>query len=271
MSLIFATQLTAIATAMLAVFAVVTAVYAIRAFRKQAQEVGAIERQVKDQQELTRQQARLLEIQFDQLDIQRKQFADQREANAREAKVFELQYIELSGSIAQRTSEEEERRRGLASRVCIREDRHTGLKAGRERVLPYIKATVLNTSDQPVYDLELRWQCGSTKHDDQGPEPLGMILPAAEASGSREFPSDAEMVASSAVLTFRDAAGVIWICRPDGTLRDKAAERRASASLPRRAAGRLTRELHDLVGDYLAHRPVTPPRGPASPDAPEPE
>ena len=35
MSLIFATQLTAVATAALAVFAIVTAVYAVRAFRKQ--------------------------------------------------------------------------------------------------------------------------------------------------------------------------------------------------------------------------------------------
>jgi hypothetical protein len=33
MSLIFATQLTAVATAVLAVFAVVTGIYAVRAFR----------------------------------------------------------------------------------------------------------------------------------------------------------------------------------------------------------------------------------------------
>ena len=52
MSLIFATQLTAVATAVLAVFAIVTAFYARQAFRKQSQEVSAIERQVTDQQEL---------------------------------------------------------------------------------------------------------------------------------------------------------------------------------------------------------------------------
>ena len=39
MSLVFATQLTAVATAVLAVFAIVTAVFAILAFRKQSQEV----------------------------------------------------------------------------------------------------------------------------------------------------------------------------------------------------------------------------------------
>jgi hypothetical protein len=55
--------LTAIGTAVLAVFAIVTAVYARKAFLKQSQEVAAIERQVADEQELTRQQAKLIEIQ----------------------------------------------------------------------------------------------------------------------------------------------------------------------------------------------------------------
>ena len=51
MSLIFATQLAAVATTVLAVFAIGTAVLAGLAFRKQAQEVSAIEQQVKDQEE----------------------------------------------------------------------------------------------------------------------------------------------------------------------------------------------------------------------------
>jgi hypothetical protein len=38
MSLVFATQLTAIATAVLAVFEILTTMYAVRAFRKQSQE-----------------------------------------------------------------------------------------------------------------------------------------------------------------------------------------------------------------------------------------
>jgi hypothetical protein len=42
MSLIFATQLTAVATAALGVFAIVTAVFAFLAYRKQAQEVGLL-------------------------------------------------------------------------------------------------------------------------------------------------------------------------------------------------------------------------------------
>jgi cell division protein FtsB len=57
MSLIFATQLTAVVTAVLAFFAIVTAWYAHRVFLKQSQEVRAIEQQVQDAEELARQQA----------------------------------------------------------------------------------------------------------------------------------------------------------------------------------------------------------------------
>jgi len=58
MSLIFATQLTAIATAVLAVFAMATAYYARKAFRSQSKEVG--------------DQATMLKVQSDQLEEQRK-------------------------------------------------------------------------------------------------------------------------------------------------------------------------------------------------------
>ena len=45
MSLLFATQMTAVATAILAAGAVVTAIYAIRAFRSQSAEVGLLREQ----------------------------------------------------------------------------------------------------------------------------------------------------------------------------------------------------------------------------------
>src|SRR5215469_11346382 len=246
MSLLVATQLTALATAVLAVGAVFTAIFAVLAFRKQSQEVSAIEKQVTDQQELTQQQAELLRLQSRQLEVQQQQFTDQREANARQAKIFELQAAELRQSILERAIEEEERRRAQASLVFIREDRNAEEKSGRERSLPYINATVLNSSDQPVYNAQLQWQRGSAKLDNLSPEQLGMIMPGAETYGSRKFASDADMAANNTVLTFRDAAGVTWISRPDGTLRDQQAERRASASFARKAAGRLTREIQDL-------------------------
>jgi hypothetical protein len=57
MSVNLSGAITAIATAALAAFAIVTAWYARRAFLKQSQEVRAIEQQVMDQEEVTRQQA----------------------------------------------------------------------------------------------------------------------------------------------------------------------------------------------------------------------
>ena len=102
MSLTFATQLTAVATAVLAVFAIVTAFYARQAFRKQSQEVSAIERQVKDQQELTRQQAELLKIQSGRLELQGQQLDDQRKVNAGQAEVLKLQADDLRESLAAR-------------------------------------------------------------------------------------------------------------------------------------------------------------------------
>jgi hypothetical protein len=83
MSEIFAEQLTAVATAVLALFAIVTAWYARRAFLKQSAEVAAIERQVADDQELTRQQAELIAIQSDQVAVLREQTVTQQESATR--------------------------------------------------------------------------------------------------------------------------------------------------------------------------------------------
>jgi ABC-type protease/lipase transport system fused ATPase/permease subunit len=69
MSLIFATQLTAVATAVLAAFAIVTAWYAPKAFVKQSKEVS--------------DQASTLEIQSGQL-------AGQRNVNAEQIRVLAL-------------------------------------------------------------------------------------------------------------------------------------------------------------------------------------
>ena len=78
--------LTAIGTVVLAVFAVVTAWYARKAFSEQSREVTAIEQQVKDEQEVSRQQGELLKVQSEQLELQRQQFerdqAERRRAQA---------------------------------------------------------------------------------------------------------------------------------------------------------------------------------------------
>jgi hypothetical protein len=192
MSLIFATQLAAVATAVLAVFAIVTGIYAIRAFRKQSQEVSAIERQVKDQQELTQQQAKLLEIQSGQLDLQRRQFDDQ---------------------LA-------ERRRAQASCVFIWTETRVDERF-RERPAPEdVSAKIKNTSGQPVYDLTIGWHKGTAPWGE--PDHIPVLMPSGEVTRIRTLPADrpaaVDRTLFGAVARFRDAAGVHWRLRPDGQL-----------------------------------------------------
>jgi hypothetical protein len=43
-------------------------------------------------------------------------------------------------------------------------------------------------------------------------------MPGDNATASRKFPPDSNMDVGGAVLRFRDAAGVVWMRRPDGGL-----------------------------------------------------
>jgi len=195
MSLIFATQLTAVATAVLAVFAIVTAVYAIRAFRKQSKEVS--------------DQASMLEIQSEQL-------AEQRKVNAEQIRVLALQAAELRESLDERKREAVERRNAQASQVLL------ALKVtakGREGG-PEIEATVRNASErqQPVYDAKLYWHRGPEGYGTPNPEKLGTVLNWESEIRRREFPPGTDPDGSGAVLTFRDVAGVNWIRMADGGL-----------------------------------------------------
>jgi hypothetical protein len=96
MSLIFATQLSAMATTVLAAFAIVTAWYARRAFLKQSQEVRA--------------QAMMLQIQADQL-------AEDRKINAQQTRVLELQAQDLHESLKERKSNRQVAEREQADKV----------------------------------------------------------------------------------------------------------------------------------------------------------
>src|SRR6266567_3502640 len=93
-------EITAIATAVLAAFAIVTAVVAYMAFRRQTEEVAILQQQMKEQQEVFAREAR-------------------------------------------------ERHRAQASRVFI------SLESPEERSARF---NVANTSEQPVYDAEIRWR-----------------------------------------------------------------------------------------------------------------
>ena len=151
-------EITAIATAVLAAFAIITATVAYMAFRRQSQEVAIL--------------------------------VEQHERD-----------------IAQR-------RMAQASRVFI------SLEDGEHPA----RFTVANTSDQPVYDAEIRWRHTQReahrrviRHTQLGtilPGDRPAAYPARIELGARADPDDDRFT----VLIFRDAAGAIWVRRLDGDL-----------------------------------------------------
>jgi hypothetical protein len=132
----------------------------------------------------------------------------------------------------------DERRRAQACHVFIDLDRSTPLKqvpASPSSVplppgeasasLPWrITATVHNASSQPVYDLYVIWQLGTERRG--RPDPTTKLMPGQQVcfergSHSADPARDAiDPNTLTAFLTFRDAAGVRWTAREDGTLTD---------------------------------------------------
>ena len=206
MSLIFATQFSAVATAILAFFAIVTGIFAILAFRKQAKEVS--------------DQAKMLEVQSKQLEVQSRQFNEGRKVDAEQIRVLKLQAKDLGESLDERKREAAERHRAQASRILITEIRHPYIRdpAVITGGIAYVEATISNGSSAPIHDTELRWHQGSAPYGQPNPEPLGMIMPHDAISERREFPENADLDVCGAVLTFRDDAGIKWQRRPDGSL-----------------------------------------------------
>jgi hypothetical protein len=185
MSDLFSTQLTAVATTALAVFAIITATVAALAFRKQSQEINLLREQLRDQKELGERQARVLE----------------------------LQNKELVESLEERKLNREQRYREQATRIFIWEER---------RYSGMVIAHVKNTSAQPIYDVEVSWSagfkvCGTYTFD----QPL---LPGDEkVSNSAQdvsVPETMDPATLGADLWFRDAAGTSWRARPDGIVEE---------------------------------------------------
>ena len=198
MSVDLSGEITAIATAVLAVLAIATATFALLAFRAQSREVRAIERQVKDQEELSRQQAELLKVQAGQLEVQRQQLDDQRA----------------------------ERRRAQASRILIspgpRPDPGT---SGSAETVSTNFVTVTNTSPQPIYDLRFLFRDVGDGEWTQPSDPPDQVF---LMPGERyEYPFSIDLPHLSYLLdpslvgagvVFRDAAGVRWRLYSGGQL-----------------------------------------------------
>lgn len=211
MSLDLAGEITAITTAVLAAFAIVTGIYAVRAFRNQSQEVS--------------DQASMLQIQSEEL-------AEQRKVNAEQLRVLALQAAELRESLDERKRDAELRHRDQAARVFMNELRedYEDYRKDSSRIpvasltgitSPTVHAHVTNSSDQPIYDAELRWHRGSGGYGEPNPEPLGILMPGDQTLRTRGFPMGTNLEAAGATLRFRDAAGITWIRRPDGGLTEQ--------------------------------------------------
>jgi hypothetical protein len=223
-----AAWITAIATGLLAIFAVVTAVFAIKAFGKQSEEVNAIEKQVQDQETLVSQQADVLKVQSGQLELQQQQLHEQRALNAKQTEVLELQARELSESLDERKRETGVRRRAQATRVFIWEERldrdprvpQAQVQASGSAAGPVIVAHLRNASDWPIYDVRLSWHRGSAPWDQ--PDLFPALMPGEEESATRVVPTDlpdyVDLAVFGAVAFFRDTDRVMWRARPDGLL-----------------------------------------------------
>ena len=229
MSLLLATQITAIATAVLAVGAIVTAIFAVLALRKEAEEVRAIEKQVTDQQEVTRQQAGLLKLQSDQLELQRQQLDDQRKVNEKHSGVLELEAAELTEALKQRQHDAAEQRRKQAARV-------TAWLTRQEDAVPRSwGALVRNASDEPVFDVRVFFHHMREKEgggyqavSQGGPPPREttavlppvedrfVVIPEAVRAMFGSITIDDRTCAAS--VEFTDAAGNRWERDPRGAL-----------------------------------------------------
>lgn len=233
MSLVFATQLTAVATAVLGVFAIVTGAFAVLAFREQS-------REVRDQASMLDEQRKISKVQSDQL-------ADQRKVNEKHLEVLGYQAIELqrSSKVLEHQAEvlkqqAELTRRAQVAGVSITVNPDHPEPQGRSELLepPYrdyhlrrelaevaaaevdVIATVVNASDQPIYDAEIRWHIGKEGHGSPNPESVGSLKPKDTVKRTRAFPADADENVIGAELRFTDGSGNRWLRRPDGYLTD---------------------------------------------------
>lgn len=194
MSLIFATQLTAVATAVLAAFAIITAVVATFAFRKQSTAVS-------DGREMIRQQKDMLQVQAERLDVYRQQVDEQRPINASRAETLELQAREIRASLDQRERDAEEQRRSQGAKVIA--------WFGRPSPEGPWGAIIRNASDLPILDVRTffnyiaeKWPGGDWDPVMRGgPVERIRVLPPSKIVSSRSLSRSAACSTTSATAS----------------------------------------------------------------------
>lgn len=141
-SAIFASQLTAVTTVVLAMGAIVTAIFAIVAFRGQAE---------------------MLRVQSERLDVYREQVDELRPLNEQRLETLGLQTREIRTSLDQRKRSDEEERRSQAAKVTAWLERpvHDG---------PW-EIRIRNDSDLCIFDVRVFFH-EIRKHSVEGWEPI---------------------------------------------------------------------------------------------------
>ncbi len=150
----------------------------------------------------------------------RQALSAQADLTAKLAQALDLQARELRQAM-------DERRRAQACQVFIELERLATPEAEAEAEAKptRVSATVQNASAQPIYDLYVIWQLGTVRMG--RPDPAARLLPGRnmyferypEPNGDGTAPDASSL---TAFLTFRDAAGVRWTVRDDGTVSDVA-------------------------------------------------
>ena len=208
--------ITAVGTALLAIFAILTTIYAVRAFRKQSDAVS-------DGRELIRQQKDMLQVQSDRLEVYRGQVDEQREMNAKYREALDLQASEIRASLEQRERAGEEERRSQAAQVTAWFEQTPGKTwAGHIR----------NASDLPIFDVRTFFHYVAEKWPggDWDPQMLGgpvekirvfpphqdLFVPIPENVWSQM--TDVSVNSHVVSIEFTDAAGNYWERDPRGAL-----------------------------------------------------
>jgi hypothetical protein len=139
-----------------------------------------------------------------------------------ETKVLVLQASELSESLEERKREAAERRRAQASRVFVWAEPSPKISDP----ITAIALTVMNTSQQPIYDQTLLWRDRTGEWTEaQAQFRFPVLMPGEQQNFAtafepglpyKDFLLDTSLLAAAVV--FRDAAGVHWRLRSDGQL-----------------------------------------------------
>jgi len=174
-----AALLTAITTAVLAVGAIFTAVFAVRAFRVQSR----------------------------QLDLQQQQLKDQREDSAKQAKVLELQAAGLRESLR------EARERRDAQEAMVYAWQTTEDTPEPAEIFAHVK----NISEQPLYDVTLQWwpEPGLGPLDDE--KECAKVKSAVQLIPGEDLSDTSGTLGPYACwsVIFRDRTGVCWRVHPN--------------------------------------------------------